>query len=177
MAQHDSTTPVSERDFWATPDFIFNWLDDQFNFDVDLAASENNHKCPFYFTEEHNALEREWGESWNISRGFLNPPYSDIAPWVEKAIAENLLNGFETAMLIPTPNGEKYYENVFKYASKIIYITGRISFIDSSGKPKTGNTRGSCVVVFGHRYGSIKIEHVVRDDIKENYSMALKATS
>ena len=164
MAQHDSTTPKPERDSWSTPDYIFKWLDDIFDFDVDLAADEHNTKCRLnHFTADDDGVKQHW--SYFGKTGWLNPPYSKIAPWISKAIQEQKDNRFTTVMLIPTPNGESYYREIFKHASDIIFITGRLSFIDANGKPKSGNTRGSCIVVFGHRFGSINVSHVNRNDL------------
>jgi phage N-6-adenine-methyltransferase len=50
-------------------------------FKYDMAASEENHKAPEYFTEEDNSLETDWPtDGWC----FLNPPFSNLGKWVEK---------------------------------------------------------------------------------------------
>lgn len=169
MAQHNSTTPLSERDSWATPQYLFNWLDAIFNFDVDLAAHESNAKCKSFYTECNNGLGQNWSLHHDV--GFCNPPYSDIKPWIRKAIHE-MQYGFTTAMLIPTPNGESYYKDVFDFASDIIFIQGRIGFIGADGNPKSGNTRGSCVVVFTPyaTYGNPRASCVDRDDLISKHS-------
>ena len=162
MADHKSTTPLSERDSWSTPDYIFEWLDNIFGFDVDLAASDSNHKTPYYLDIDNDALEHDW--HFFGDTGFLNPPYSSIKPWVARAVKEQA-KGFITVMLIPTPNGESYYKDIFENASEIIYINGRVAFIGANGKPKSGNTRGSCVVVFGRLKGNPKLIHIDRDEL------------
>ena len=167
-----STTPESERDSWATPPFIFHWLDDAFIFDVDLAASHKNKKCERYFTVDDDALNNDW-HGFDSKTGFCNPPYSNISPWINKAIQESKL-GFTTVMLIPTPNGESYYNDVFENATEIVFITGRLSFIAADGKPKSGNPKGSCVVIFRPRpfytYAPPVIRNVNRDMIKEMFT-------
>jgi len=151
----------------ATPNWLYEWLRNEFKFEVDLAASEDNAKCDIFFTKEDSGLDEDW---WMYGDyGFCNPPYSDIKPWIIKSI-EQQESGFTTVMPIPTPNGEKYYADVFKHASEIIFITGRVAFVDSNGKERTGNTRGTCVVIFGRSGGNPKLTHVNRDDIKKKFA-------
>jgi phage N-6-adenine-methyltransferase len=67
----DSALPPAE--FWV--------LNRRFDFTIDAAASAHNAKLPRYVTKEQDGLAFPWkGE-----RVYCNPPYSDIAPWVEKA--------------------------------------------------------------------------------------------
>jgi len=145
MGYLNSKTDPKYKDSWSTPDYIFNFLDKIYNFEVDLAASAENAKMRPYLNEEANALGVDWSRIGHS--GFCNPPYSNIKPWIEKAI-EEAERGFTTVMLIPTPNGESYYEDLIINADTIIFIKGRVSFIGSDGKPKSGNNRGSCIVVF-----------------------------
>ncbi|MCP4985514.1 MAG: phage N-6-adenine-methyltransferase [Colwellia sp.] len=181
----DSNTPMEHRDYWSTPQYIYDWLDSIYHFDIDLAASKDNAKHEVYYSEKYNALSRDWC-SHGRNTGFLNPPYSDISPWVNQAIIMQS-RGFTSVMVIPTPNGESYYEAIFDEAEEIIFINGRLSFIASctfiipgkKGKPDrqinkgdavSGNNRGSCVVVFGQGRGNnIKCKNFRRDVIKGFY--------
>lgn len=168
MAQHDSTTPVSERDSWSTPQFIVDWLKSLYPIDIDLCASPSNAKCEKYLTKEMEALTMEWSQFGSF--GFCNPPYSNIKPWIDKAVKEKD-KGFTTVMLIPTPNGESYYHDVFRHASDIIFITGRLSFLDSNFNPKGGNTRGSCVVIFSKLPPlQLELKNANRGDLIKEFS-------
>lgn len=51
----------SNSDNWATPDETFDVLNSEFHFDVDVCASESNHKTPVYFDEKMNGLSQDWG--------------------------------------------------------------------------------------------------------------------
>ncbi len=155
-----------DRDTWQTPTWIYRWLNNTFHFDVDLAAAPHNAKHPKFYTKDDNALEKYWRAMGKT--GFCNPPYSNIAPWINKAIKETK-NGFTTVMLIPTPNGESYYQQALENAAMIIFITGRLGFWHPIEKKEIkGNTRGSCVVVFAPKAaeGWPQISHVHRDQIK-----------
>lgn len=51
----------SKSDDWSTPQDFFEELDREFHFDLDVAASENNHKCSRYFTIQNDGLTQNWG--------------------------------------------------------------------------------------------------------------------
>lgn len=51
----------SNTDEWATPQEIFDELNNEFGFDLDPCATEENHKCPEYYTKANNGLNAAWG--------------------------------------------------------------------------------------------------------------------
>ncbi len=51
----------SKTDMWSTPQTLFDELDKEFNFDIDVCASPENAKCDTYFTEADNGLFQKWG--------------------------------------------------------------------------------------------------------------------
>lgn len=158
-----------DKNTWATPQYLFDWLNSIYLFDIDLCASGENTKCAAWFDERDNSLIKQWYD--HGSRGFCNPPYSNIKPWIEKAM-EEADKGFITVMLIPTPNGESHYHEIFVRAKSITFITGRIAFYNPYLKKEvSGNSRGSCVVEFSGKYNDfpIQINYVMRDALKVNY--------
>ena len=50
-----------KSDEWATPEEIFNSLDEEFSFTLDPCSTEENHKCDKYFTKEDDGLKKQWG--------------------------------------------------------------------------------------------------------------------
>lgn len=52
---------TSNSEEWGTPQELFNRLNKEFNFTLDICASKENAKCPKYYTKEEDALEQEWG--------------------------------------------------------------------------------------------------------------------
>jgi len=144
---HKSKTPESERDSAQTPDNVFQFANLEFGpFDIDLAADKHNAKCPRFFTKEMNALDQSWSDQ-KAYEGWCNPPYSDITPWIFKAYDE-AAKGFNTTMLIPTFNGEKWGETVYDLATEVCLIFPRVNFIRPDGSIMTGNPRGSMLVWF-----------------------------
>ena len=72
----------SASDEWATPQELFDKLNDEFNFTIDVCASKENAKVNRFFTKEQDGLKQDWtGETvW------CNPPYGkQIKRWIYKA--------------------------------------------------------------------------------------------
>jgi len=160
--EHKSNTPGNIKDSWQTPKEIFNALDNEFDFTCDVAASKENRLCAYHFSEEFNALKEEvWG-----SVNYCNPPYSNITPWVEKAIEQHAL-GQTIVMLVPADTSVKWFKLAYESCNEVRFISGRISFIDAdTQKPVNGNNKGS--VLFIWRGNAPKNSHTVtlidRDD-------------
>ena len=51
----------SNSDEWATPQEIYDALDNEFSFDLDPCATVENHKCSKFYTAEQNGLTKNWG--------------------------------------------------------------------------------------------------------------------
>lgn len=51
----------SSTDNVATPQWLFDELDEVFHFDLDAAATPENAKCAKYYTKEDDALKKSWG--------------------------------------------------------------------------------------------------------------------
>ena len=51
----------SDKNFWETPQRLFDELDAEFHFTLDAAASDGNHKCARYFTQSDDGLRQNWG--------------------------------------------------------------------------------------------------------------------
>ena len=51
----------SDKNFWETPQKLFDELDAEFHFTLDAAASDENHKCARYFTQNDDGLRQNWG--------------------------------------------------------------------------------------------------------------------
>ena len=48
-------------DEWETPDDLFQELNNEFHFDLDPCATEQNHKCKKFYTAENSGLSAPWG--------------------------------------------------------------------------------------------------------------------
>ncbi|TCW07071.1 DNA (cytosine-5)-methyltransferase 1 [Raoultella sp. BIGb0138] len=148
-----SKTPVEQRNLWQTPIPLFVALDAEFCLTLDAAASADNSLCNRYITEEQNTLRTSWAD-FLVAPGYawLNPPYSDITPFVQKAAAESK-NQIGTVMLVPADTSVGWFREAIETASEVRFIVGgRLAFINPvSGKPVSGNNKGSMLIIW-HPY-------------------------
>lgn len=151
-------TEKVDKDLWATPWDVF-WGTEILlgrTFDLDVCASPHNTKCKRYITAEQNCLLTDWGESpLNV---WINPPYSNPLPFIERAIQQSQQYGHFVVMLLPADTSVEWFELCVTKATEIWFVTagngkgGRISFLhNANGKAKSGNSKGSMLVVFDGR--------------------------
>lgn len=122
---------------WSTPQDLFDALDAEFHFTLDVCATDQNAKCEVYFTRESDGLSQDWsGVCW------MNPPYGDeIADWVAKA--RNSVNRATVVCLVPARVDTEWWWNHCRYG-EIRFLRGRLKF----GGAKSGAPFPSAVVVF-----------------------------
>ena len=145
-----SKTPLDQRDLWRTPPALFASLDAEFCFQLDAAAAPHNALCRKFITAEQNTLEMPWADYLSIpGYVWLNPPYSDITPFVKKAAAESA-NQIGTVMLVPADTSVGWFKEAIQTASEVRLITaGRLAFINPvTGKPVSGNNKGSMLIIW-----------------------------
>lgn len=145
-----SKTPLDQRDLWRTPPALFASLDAEFCFQLDAAAAPHNALCRKFITAEQNTLETPWTDYLNVpGYVWLNPPYSDITPFVKKAAAESA-NQIGTVMLVPADTSVGWFKEAIQTASEVRFITaGRLAFINPvTGKPVSGNNKGSMLIIW-----------------------------
>lgn len=126
-------------DEWATPQPLFDALNAEFGFDLDVCALPSSAKCDRYFTPETDGLAQEWsGACW------MNPPYGDEIPrWIAKA-AESAAAGATVVALVPARVETAWWWNHCRHA-EIRFLRGRLRFGDSPNSAPFP----SAVVVFG----------------------------
>jgi len=131
----------SKTDNWATPQYFFDALDAEFNFNLDVCASNTNHKCDLFYTQEMNGLAWPW-----LGRVWMNPPYGrEIGQWVKKAREEVKAGRAElVACLVPARTDARWFQDNAWSADEIRFVRGRIAFGDS----KTGAPFPCAVIIF-----------------------------
>ncbi|HCL6099465.1 TPA: phage N-6-adenine-methyltransferase [Enterobacter cloacae] len=145
-----SKTPLDQRDLWRTPPALFASLDAEFCFQLDAAAAPHNALCRKFITAEQNTLETPWADYMSIpGYVWLNPPYSDITPFVKKAATESA-NQIGTVMLVPADTSVGWFNEAIQTASEVRFITaGQLAFINPvTGKPVSGNNKGSMLIIW-----------------------------
>jgi phage N-6-adenine-methyltransferase len=114
---------------WATPLELFNKLDNEFHFTLDVCASDWNAKCDKYFTGKEDGLKQDWGD--NIC--WMNPPYGKaLNDWMKKAYKESMKKAI-VVCLVPASTDLQWWH---QYAMKgeIRFLRGRPRFETPDGK-------------------------------------------
>ena len=127
---------------WSTPQGVFDELDREFNFTLDVCATAENAKCIIFIGKEGNGLKLSWwGTCW------MNPPYGrEIGKWLKKAY-ETSLEGFTVVCLIPSRTDTRWWHEYVMKADEIRFIKGRLKF----GGHKNSAPFPSAIVVFRGR--------------------------
>lgn len=143
-----------------TPSWLFDSLNEEFSFTVDLACEKENAKCSSFITSEENSLSFNWYEldGWL----WLNPPYSPLKPWIVKAQEENK-KGAKIVVLCPPIITTKYFSQWLP--SEIRFIVGRVPFIKDGIEMKF-NTNDSCLLIYDEKIRQPNIIYVKRDDLR-----------
>lgn len=126
----------SESEVWETPKDLFDKLDTEFHFDIDVCALPSNAKCTTFFTPEQDGLKQKWGGvCW------MNPPYGrKIGAWMRKAWESKTT----VVCLVPARTDTKWWHDYAMKASEIRFVKGRLKFGDS----KNSAPFPSAVIVF-----------------------------
>lgn len=135
----------SATDLWSTPQDLFDLLDAEFGFNLDVCAVPENAKCGAFFTEANDGLAQDWlGTCW------MNPPYGDeIRHWVKKA-HDSALRGTTVVCLVPARVDTGWWWDYCRFG-EIRFLRGRLKFgggVNSAPFP-------SAVVIFGREPGVI----------------------
>lgn len=141
MARHDS------KQDYSTPDDFLAVVRSKFGpLTFDLAADEDNCKANRpdarngvkpYFTSEDNSLSCDWNPLFGTL--WLNPPFNDIKPWVEKCAWESSRpdrNFSRILLLVPASVGSEWFAKHVFGRSRIYMLIGRLSFDGKAPYPK-----------------------------------------
>lgn len=129
----------SQTDMWETPQDLFDDLDREFHFDLDVCAIPENAKCKKFYTPEQDGLRQPWdGTCW------CNPPYGrDIGKWVRRALFASF-GGATVVMLLPARTDTKWFHDYIYKRAEIRFVKGRLKF----GNSKNSAPFPSMIVIF-----------------------------
>ena len=108
---------LKNSDNWKTPQYFYNELDKEFNFDFD--------PCPY-----NHDMSWDWLEIERWQSNFINPPYSRKLKdsFVKKAIEESK-KGKLCVLLLPVSTSTKlFHEHILPNKKEIRFIKKRIKF-------------------------------------------------
>ncbi len=141
MSKKRSEANGSKNDDWATPDYILNWVKDEYGEFFD--------PCPLKHDKNRwDGLKIDWKPV-----NFINPPYNnkDKVEFLFKAYKE-YLKGNVCIVLIPSSTDlPTFHELILKHAT-ILFTKGRVKFKgwNTKGEYVTGKTGqiGSMILIF-----------------------------
>ncbi len=130
---------TSRTEEWETPQYVFDALDAEVGFTLDVCATAENRKCASYFDKERNGLRKEWaGTCW------MNPPYGrHIYAWMKKAYEESQ-RGVVVVSLVPARTDTRWWHDWVMRAAEIRFVRGRLRF----GDGKQSAPFPSCIAIF-----------------------------
>jgi site-specific DNA-methyltransferase (adenine-specific) len=150
--------PKLRNDNWATPQRVYDQLNAEFNFHLDAAANRENakhanflgpgsHICDNAFdfdTTDASWLQEKVGKQ--DIRCFLNPPYSQVARFMEWAYSESRL-GTLFVCLVPAATETAWFQDI-AMRGEVRFWRGRIQFVDPTPEDRARNTKPSTVVIY-----------------------------
>lgn len=121
------------NDDWETPMQLFQDACAIFGIEplLDVCATEKNKKCKAFISKKQDALSKEW-----LVDCFMNPPYSKIAEFVEKAFLEHKVNDIKILALIYARTDTIWWHRYIDNHAEVHFIRGRIKF-QKGGKDST----------------------------------------
>lgn len=149
MSAAAELTPIEDpRDCWSAPRPLFGVLNKRYRLQFDAAASDDNHMVDDYATINDvdggglGALKHTPLRMW------VNPPYSDIEPWIAAAHARCVRDQSFTAMLLPANRTQMSWWHRYAMVGELWFFRGRIAFDPPPGIEKSTPRGNSVLVVF-----------------------------
>ncbi|MGR2662447.1 DNA N-6-adenine-methyltransferase [Chromobacterium haemolyticum] len=109
---------------WPTPQALFDQLNAEFGFTIDVCATAKNAKCTKFYTQVDDGLAQNWaGEVvW------MNPPFGhEIKLWMAKAYRSSL-DGALVVCLVPARTDTRWWHRVVMKASEVRVLDKRLRF-------------------------------------------------
>ena len=113
----------SGNDSYATPEYLYCALNSEFDFNLD--------PCPFnpdWPKTGTDGLQLDW--SGKVV--FCNPPWSNILPWVNKALTSKCL----TVFLLPARTDTAWFHKLYAHKVEMRFFRKRVHFFDGNNNKK-----------------------------------------
>lgn len=101
---------------WRTPRSLFDPLNEEFHFDLDGAADDENSLLPAASTPDKPV-------PWAGRRVFCNPPWSNIRPFVEQAAQADV-----AVLLVPARPNSRWFHRALELGAKPRFFLGKPKF-------------------------------------------------
>lgn len=141
---------------WQTPDWLFDQLNEEFHFDIDLCATKANSKCDDHCLDYLNdiayCISEEFQYSFKLATTdwlqtcFMNPPYSNPRPFIEKAWEDS--KHCEIVCLVKCDPSTRWWATFWEYDKECYNCGGRGAV---SPCPQESNCVDFCPVCKGNK--------------------------
>jgi len=130
---------TSAKDYYETPQALFDQLDKEFHFTLDCCARDDNAKLNNYISPDQDSLTKPWsGNVW------MNPPYGKVIPvWMKKAYEESQTNAQVVVCLVPSRTDTNWWHD-WAMKGEVRFIRQRLKF----GSAKICAPFPSAIIVF-----------------------------
>ena len=119
---------------WRTPKPFFEKLHRRYQFDLDGAADEDNRLCAEGSTYKNPV-------SWEYRRVFCNPPWKEIARFVENAPEATV-----AVFLVPARPNVRWFHRALELGARVEFFKGRPRF-EHATKPNAGSSPVDCCLL------------------------------
>ena len=147
---------ISLNQEYETPDELFNPLNDEFHFDIDICASKFNHKLEKYYTKDDDCFSKDWSTtSW------INPEFIRVKKYVKKAFEDSIKFGSTIVMLTLVKSNTNWWRDYIMNAKEVRFINQKIQFKNTS----QGLRFPACIIIFSPHVDKTKwsVMKIIKD--------------
>lgn len=131
---------------WETPPLLFDALNHEFGFTVDVCATGANAKVLRFYDRSEDGL----AQSWQGEVCWMNPPYRrrEIDRWMRKAYQESRAASTIVVALVHARTDAAWWHNWAMKARELRFIRGRLRFGHPDRDTLDASPSPSAIVVF-----------------------------
>lgn len=94
----------------------------------DLAAHAENAKCATYYDKARDSLSVHWASEHPTGTLWLNPEFTDIAPWAERCVLMSERRTGLILMLTPASIGSNWFARHVNRKAMVLGLSPRLTF-------------------------------------------------
>lgn len=120
-------------DMRATPKWLMDLFSDYFD------------PCPYEYPPKTNGLLLDWKD-----KNYVNPPYSNVMPWVDKAIEEST-KGKIVVLLLKFDATTEWHRKLMQNNAHLSFLGERLKFVNVFEKTNTTSPFTSALYILNNK--------------------------